>query len=165
MAKWLRLFDFKLLAAHHCGFKSQRWFWILSCGEAIKLAYRKLVVLLRCPFRSEIIHGRVPEVFLNQLSLKVAIWPILCRCHVKPKQKKHHPRVTYTTDNCSFSLSTNKINTLLFTFFHTGHTLNFVAFLVRILKQLMILIFSRFDQAMVAFLDCLQQVNKTFSYF
>jgi hypothetical protein len=34
----------------------------------------------------EIMHGRVPEVFLHQQSWNVAIWPILCRCDVKPNQ-------------------------------------------------------------------------------
>jgi hypothetical protein len=30
------------------------------------LAYGTSVVLLRCPFVSEIMHGRAPEVFLHQ---------------------------------------------------------------------------------------------------
>jgi hypothetical protein len=62
------LFDFKSLAPHHCGFKTQQGVWILSYEEAIQLAYRKLVVLLRCPFVPEIINGKAPEVILNQLS-------------------------------------------------------------------------------------------------
>jgi hypothetical protein len=41
------------------------WFWILSCEEAIQLAYGKSGVLLRCPIVPEIMHGRAPEVFLH----------------------------------------------------------------------------------------------------
>jgi hypothetical protein len=33
-----------------------------SCEEAIQLAYGTSVVLLRCPFVPEIMHGRAPEV-------------------------------------------------------------------------------------------------------
>jgi hypothetical protein len=33
---------------------------------SIKLTKHRLVVLLRCPFVPEIIHGRAPEVFLYQ---------------------------------------------------------------------------------------------------
>jgi hypothetical protein len=58
--------DFKPLAPHRCGFESQQGLWILSCEEAIQLAYGTLVVLLRCPFVPEIMHGRAPEVFLHQ---------------------------------------------------------------------------------------------------
>jgi hypothetical protein len=35
--------------------------WILSCEEAIQLAYRISVVLLGCSFVPEIMHGRAPE--------------------------------------------------------------------------------------------------------
>jgi hypothetical protein len=52
------------------------------------LAYGTSWDLLRCPFVSEIMHGRAPEVFLHQLSWNIAIWPILCRCDVKPKTNK-----------------------------------------------------------------------------
>jgi hypothetical protein len=58
--------DFKPLAPHRCGFESQQGLWILSCEEAIQLAYGTSVVLLRCPFVPEIMHGRASEVFLNQ---------------------------------------------------------------------------------------------------
>jgi hypothetical protein len=54
------------LAPHRCGFESRQGLWILSCEEAIELAYGTLVVLLRCPFVPEIMQGRVPEVFLHQ---------------------------------------------------------------------------------------------------
>jgi hypothetical protein len=40
--------------------------WILSCEEAIHLAYGSSVVLLMYPFVPEIMHGRASEVFLYQ---------------------------------------------------------------------------------------------------
>jgi hypothetical protein len=46
---------------------------VLSCEEAIQLAYGTSMVLLRCPFVPEIMHGRAPEVFLHQSSWNVAI--------------------------------------------------------------------------------------------
>jgi hypothetical protein len=58
--------DFKLLTPYRCGFKSWQGLWILLCEEAIQLAYGMSVVLLRCPFVPEIMHGRAPEVFLHQ---------------------------------------------------------------------------------------------------
>jgi hypothetical protein len=58
--------DFKPLAPHCCGFESRQGLCILSCEEAIQLAYGTSVVLLRCPFVPEIMHGRAPEVFLHQ---------------------------------------------------------------------------------------------------
>jgi hypothetical protein len=58
--------DFKPLASHHCGFESRQGLWIPSCEEAIQLAYGTSVVLLRCLFVPEIMHGRAPEVFLQQ---------------------------------------------------------------------------------------------------
>jgi hypothetical protein len=57
---------FKPFAPHRCGFESGQGLWILSCEEAIQLAYRKWVVLLGFPFVLEIMHGRAPEVFLHQ---------------------------------------------------------------------------------------------------
>jgi hypothetical protein len=53
-------------APHHCGFEYQQGLWILSCEEAIKLAYRMLVVVLGCPFVPEIMHRMTPEVFFHQ---------------------------------------------------------------------------------------------------
>jgi hypothetical protein len=35
----LKVVDFKPLAPHRCGFESLQGLWILSCEEAIKLAY------------------------------------------------------------------------------------------------------------------------------
>jgi hypothetical protein len=58
--------DFKPLAPHRCGFESRQGLWILSCEEATQLAYGTSVVLLRCPFVPEIMHGGSPEVFLHQ---------------------------------------------------------------------------------------------------
>jgi hypothetical protein len=58
--------NFKPLAPHRCGFKSPQGLLIISCDEAIQLAYNTPVVLLRCRFVSEIMHGRPPEVFLHE---------------------------------------------------------------------------------------------------
>jgi hypothetical protein len=54
----VKVVDFKSLALKD--------FWIFSCEEAIHIAYGTLVVLLRCPFVPEIMHGRSPEIFLYQ---------------------------------------------------------------------------------------------------
>jgi hypothetical protein len=62
----VKVVDFKPLAPHRCGLESRRGLWILSCEEAIQLAYGMSVVLLRCPFVPEKMHGRAPEVFLHQ---------------------------------------------------------------------------------------------------
>jgi hypothetical protein len=62
----VKVVDFKPLAPHRCGFESRQGLWILSYEEAIQLAYVTSVVLLRCPFVPEMIHGRAPEVFLYQ---------------------------------------------------------------------------------------------------
>jgi hypothetical protein len=69
----VKVLDFKQLAPHRCGFVSRQGLWILSCEEAIQLAYGTSVVLLRCPFVPEIMHGKAPEVFLHLLSWNVAI--------------------------------------------------------------------------------------------
>jgi hypothetical protein len=62
----VKVVDFKSLAPHCFGFESLQGVWILSCEEAIQLAYRMSVVLLRCPFVPEIMHRRALEVFLHQ---------------------------------------------------------------------------------------------------
>jgi hypothetical protein len=62
----VKVVDFKPLAPHRCGFESRQGLWILSCEEAIQLAYGTSVVLLRCPFVPEIMHERASEVFLHQ---------------------------------------------------------------------------------------------------
>jgi hypothetical protein len=48
------------------GSNPDRDFWILSCEEAIQLAYGTSVVLLGCTFVPEIMHRRAPEVFFHQ---------------------------------------------------------------------------------------------------
>jgi hypothetical protein len=58
----VKVVDFKPLAPYRCGFESRQKVWIISCEEAIQLAYGTSVVLLRCPFVPEIMHGRAPEV-------------------------------------------------------------------------------------------------------
>jgi hypothetical protein len=63
----VKVVDFKPLAPHLCGFvRIPTGTWILSCEEAIQLAYGTSVVLLRYPFVPEIMHGRAPEVFLHR---------------------------------------------------------------------------------------------------
>jgi hypothetical protein len=69
----VKVVDFKPLAPHHCGYKSLQGLWILSCEQALKLAYGMLIVLLGCLFMPEIIKGRAPEVYLCQLSWNVPI--------------------------------------------------------------------------------------------
>jgi hypothetical protein len=68
----VKVVDFKQLAPHRCGFESRQGLRILSCEEAIQLAYGMSVVLLRCPFVPEIMHGRAPEIYLHYLSWNVA---------------------------------------------------------------------------------------------
>jgi hypothetical protein len=46
---------------HRSGFEYRQGLWIISCEEAIQVAYGMLVVLLRCPFVPEIIHVRTPQ--------------------------------------------------------------------------------------------------------
>jgi hypothetical protein len=62
----VKVIDFKALVPLCCGFKSLQGLWIFSCEEALQLAYETSVVLLRCPFVPEIMHGTAPEVFLHQ---------------------------------------------------------------------------------------------------
>jgi hypothetical protein len=62
----VKVVDFESLAPHRCGFESRQGLLILSCDETIQLAYGTSVVLLRCPFVPEKMHGRAPEVFLHQ---------------------------------------------------------------------------------------------------
>jgi hypothetical protein len=83
----VKVVDFKPLAPHRCVLESRQGLWILSCEEAIQLAYGTSVVLLRCPFVPEIMHGRAPAWCLPP-PVNVAKWPILCRCDVKPKTKQ-----------------------------------------------------------------------------
>jgi hypothetical protein len=69
----VKVVDFKPLAPHRYGFESRQGLLILSCEEAIQVAYGTPVVLLRCTFVPEIMHGRAPVVFLHQKSWNVAI--------------------------------------------------------------------------------------------
>jgi hypothetical protein len=62
----VKVVDFKPLAPHRCGFESRQGLWFLSYREAIQLAYITSLVLLRCPFVPEIMHGRAPEVYFHQ---------------------------------------------------------------------------------------------------
>jgi hypothetical protein len=66
VAKWLRLLTSNDLPLTAVGSNPDRDFGILSCEEDIQLAYGMSVVLLRCPFVPEIMHGWAPEVFLHQ---------------------------------------------------------------------------------------------------
>jgi hypothetical protein len=87
----VKVVDFKPLAPHRCGFEFQQGLWIISfsCEEAIHLAYETSVVLLRCPFVPEIMHGRAPQRSSStNKSWNVVIWPILCQCDVKPNHNK-----------------------------------------------------------------------------
>ena len=60
----VRVVDLESLAPHHCGFEFPKG--LLSCEEAIQLAYGTLMVLFRCPLVPEIMHADAPEVFLHQ---------------------------------------------------------------------------------------------------
>ena len=69
--KVARVFD--LLAPHRCEFKSRQGIWILSCEQAIWLAYETSMVLLRGSLVPEIKYGGAPDVLLHQYSWEVAI--------------------------------------------------------------------------------------------
>jgi hypothetical protein len=64
--------------------------WILSCEEAIQLAYRSLVALLRCPLTPEIMHKGAPEVFLTTSKTGKLPYDLYrqCWCNEKSNQKK-----------------------------------------------------------------------------
>jgi hypothetical protein len=66
VAEWIRSLTSNHLPLTAVGSNLDRKIWILSCEEAIQLAYEMSVVLLRCPIVPEIMHGRAPEVFLQQ---------------------------------------------------------------------------------------------------
>jgi hypothetical protein len=72
VGEWLRSLTSNYLPLTAVGSNLDRT-WIFSCEEAIQLAYGTTVVLLRCPFVPEIMHGGAPEVFLRQFSWNVAI--------------------------------------------------------------------------------------------
>ena len=52
----IRVIDLELLTPQCCGFESRHSLWILSCEEAIHLAYETLVVLFKCPLLPEIMY-------------------------------------------------------------------------------------------------------------
>ena len=58
----VRVVDIDSLSPDCCGFESCQGLWILSCEEAIQLAYGVSVVLLRCLLVTE----GLPKVFLHQ---------------------------------------------------------------------------------------------------
>jgi hypothetical protein len=60
---WLRSLILNNLPLTAVGLNPDRGFGFCSSAEAILLANGTSVVLLRCPFVPEIIHGRAPEVF------------------------------------------------------------------------------------------------------
>jgi hypothetical protein len=62
----VKVVDFKPLAPRRCGFESRQGLQILSCDEAIQLDYGMSVVLLRCPFVPEVMHGKASEAFVHQ---------------------------------------------------------------------------------------------------
>ena len=62
----VRIVDFELLAPFQCGFESSQGLRILSCEEAIQLAYGMSVVLLKYPLVPEIMHRGAPDVFLHK---------------------------------------------------------------------------------------------------
>jgi hypothetical protein len=64
----VKVVDFKTLA-YRRGFESRQGLWILSCEEAIQLAYETSVVLPRCPFAPGIMLGRTPEVFTSKAGI------------------------------------------------------------------------------------------------
>jgi hypothetical protein len=71
VAEWLRSWTSNHLPLTAVGSnperdESRKGLRILSCEEAIQLAYGTSVVLLRCPLVPEIMHGRAHEVFLHQ---------------------------------------------------------------------------------------------------
>jgi hypothetical protein len=66
VAEWLRSLTSNHLPLIAVGSESRQGLWILSCEEAIQLAYGTSVVPFRCPFVPEIMHGMAPEVFLHQ---------------------------------------------------------------------------------------------------
>ena len=49
-ARVFKVVDFRPLAPYRCEFESRQGLWIISCEEAIKLAYGTSEVLLMCPF-------------------------------------------------------------------------------------------------------------------
>jgi hypothetical protein len=57
--------NFKPLAPHYCGVESNQELLIVIHEKVIQLAYRKSVLLLRCPFLPEIMHRGASDIFLH----------------------------------------------------------------------------------------------------
>jgi hypothetical protein len=72
-------------------FKSSRGLWILSCEEAIQLAYGTLVILLTMLVGPKIMQWGSIAVFFYQESWKIVIWPLLCWCNIT-----HNEKINYT---------------------------------------------------------------------
>jgi hypothetical protein len=65
----VKVADLRSQVPHRCRFDPHSG-RNLSCEEAIQLAYRRSVVLPRCPLVPEIIPEGAPGVFLHQLKLE-----------------------------------------------------------------------------------------------
>jgi hypothetical protein len=85
-AEWLRSLTSNHLLLTAVGSNPYRDFFsgILSCEEAIQLAYGTSVFLLRCPFVPEIMHGRSSST--SKAWTSPSKWPTVCRCDVKHNQ-------------------------------------------------------------------------------
>ena len=75
-ASLVKVIHLELLVTHCCSLKSRHQLWILSCEEAILLAYRTLVTV---PLACEVMHRWAPEVFRHQLKLESHHIPVSVR--------------------------------------------------------------------------------------
>ena len=73
--------DLEALASHCCGFKSHQ-------ELGIQLAYGTLLFLLGYPLVPEIMRGGAPGVVLHCKAGKLPYNLYMCRCDLKPNQKK-----------------------------------------------------------------------------
>jgi hypothetical protein len=84
----VKVVDFKLLAPHHCGFETWQGLWILSCEEAIQLAYGTWVVLLRCLFMQSTWRLSAPVKMEHcHMTYTVSVW---CKNLIKQTIKNYH---------------------------------------------------------------------------
>jgi hypothetical protein len=74
MANVVKVVGFKLLGSHRCGFEFQQGLWIITCKQAIQLAFGTLVVLHRFPFVPEIMHRRSSYTSKTGKSPYVLYW-------------------------------------------------------------------------------------------
>ena len=72
------------------GFNSRQGLWILSCEDVNQLAYKMLMVLLRCLLMPEImIHGVGTQGLPPPESLSCYItFTVFVHCKTQPKKKK-----------------------------------------------------------------------------